>query len=557
VDVKYRDAYLNNVTLNDKTYFDSIENFRGQLLWNAADDVTVLFSADFTHDSSSGKIVQLSGNLAPELFPTLSYNPYNTNQGQNTTTDKNILGLSARVNWSLPWGTLTSISGFRDVRDVTPGISRVGDPDNQALATFSIRDKQYTQELRIAGPGTERLTWLTGLFYLHADKGEVDGYTNSLNPGTVNGGSFPVPIIGVSQNVGQAVVDQSGAAFGEVTYEIVDNLRATFGGRAQWEQKSGTSTVVADFAPGNPYDAIYPLIFANASAGYSDTWRSFTPKGMVSYQATDGLMMYVSATKGYKSGGWDTSAASDYGKSGQVIAQQLATPFQPEKVWSYELGGKYLSEDRRLQVNAAAFLADYSDMQTSQFNPQTGVFQTTNVGKARARGIELETTEAPMQWLTLGLNYTYELARYTSYVQGDGTNYTGNTIPLTPKHNVHATVDADFGVPGVSGTFDIGADYTYRTVVHFLDSNAEPAFLLNQSKFDGIVNMHTTWKSDDDLWHVSLFATNLTNRHTIVFGNDVSGFLLTPAEAANSANAVYSVVRIPTRVFGLTIRRNF
>jgi hypothetical protein len=112
-------------------------------------------------------------------------------------------------------------------------------------------------------------------------------------------------------------------------------------------------------------------------------------------------------------------------------------------------------------------------------------------------------------------------------------------------------------VPQAPGSFNMGGDYTYRTAVHFADSNTEPAYLLDGSKFDGIVNLHTTWNSDSDLWHVSLFVNNLTNRHTVVYGTDVSGFYFTPTELANSANRVYSVTRMPTRLIGLTFKRTF
>jgi iron complex outermembrane recepter protein len=555
-DVKYRDPYLNNVTLNDKTFGDTAGNVRGQLLWNPSDDLSILFSGDYTRDRSSGKIAQLSGSVEPSLYPNLSYGPYNTNQGVNSRDDKNVLGFSTRVDWNLSWGSFTSVTGFRDVRDSTP-VSRLGDPDNQALKLVTILDKQFSEELRMASPAGDRLTWLGGLFYLHSNKREDDLYTYDLNPLTANGGAFPVPIVGVSQAVHQQVLDQVGAVFGEVSYAVVDDLKVIVGGRGQWERKNGVSSIAADFAPGNPLDAFYPFVFADAAASYSDTWRSFTPKAMLTYQTTNELMLYASATEGFKSGGWDTSAASDYGKSSAVVSQELATPFQPEKVWSYELGSKYLSQDRRFQANTAVFVADYRDMQTNNFNTQTAAFQTSNVGRARAKGIEIETTEAPTQWLTLGFNYTYEAAKYTSYVEANGTNYTGNAIPLTPKHNVHLSADTKLPLSQAGGDFNIGGDYTYRTAVHFADSNSEPAYLLDESKYDGIVNLHTTWNSSSDLWHVSLFVNNLTNRHTVVYGTDVSGFYFTPTEAMNSGNRVYSVTRMPTRLIGLTFRRTF
>jgi iron complex outermembrane receptor protein len=556
VDVKHRDDYLNNVTLHDKTFGDSVANGRGQLLWEPSDSIRMLLSGDFTHDQSSGKIVRLLGSLEPSLYPNLSYNPDETNQGKNSETRKNVLGLSARVDWDNPWGTLTSITGLRRVHNDT-NWSRLGDPDNQALTTAVVQDKQYTEELRAASASGERLSWLGGLFYLHADKRENDLYTFNLNRSTVNGGAFPLPIAGVAQNVEQHIVDEVGALFGEVSYAILEPLKLTLGGRGQWERKSGSSAIAASFAPGNPFAGFYPLIFPNAAADYSDTWWSFTPKATLSYQAQEGLLLYTTAAKGYKSGGWDTSASSDYGKPSSVVTQHLATSFQPEQVWSYELGAKYLSPDRRWQANAAAFIADYRDMQTNQFNPQTGVFETSNVGRARAKGIELETTEALTNWLTLGLNYTYQLARYTKYVQSAAQNNTGNLIPETPRHSINLNAETRFVLGPALGYVTVGGDYTYRTAVHFADSNAEPPFLLDQSKFDGIVNLHTTWNSASDQWHVSLFATNLTNRHTVVYATDVSGFYLTPAEAASPANRIYSVVRTPSRLVGLTVRREF
>ena len=556
LDIKHRDNYLSNVTLHDKTYGDSVGNGRGQLLWEPSDDVRVLFSGDYTHDQSSGKIVRLSGNVEPSLYLNLTYDPDQTNQGQNSGTHKNVLGLSARLDWDASWGTLTSITGLRRVNNNT-NWSRLGDPDNQALQTAVAQDKQYTQELRAAsGPGG-RLTWLGGLFYLHADKQENDQYGLNLNPATANGGAFPFPIFGVGQNVDQKIVDEVGALFGEAGYTMVDSLKLTLGGRGQWERKSGSSSVAASFAPGNPLDAFYPLVFPDAVADYSHTWWSFTPKATLDYQVRESLLLYATAAKGYKSGGWDTSASSDYGKSSAEVAQHLATAFQPETVRSYEIGGKYLSTDRRWQVNAAAFIADYRDMQTNQFNPQTAVFQTSNAGKARAKGVELETTEAPTNWLTLGLNYTYQLARYTDYVQSAAQNNTGNVIPETPKHSIHFSAETKFAVPAVPGDFNLGGDYTYRTAVHFADANDEPTFLLNETRFDGIVNLHTTWNTSGDSWHVSAFATNLTNRNTVVYGTDVSGFYLTPPEAANPANRIYSVIRIPSRLIGVTVRHEF
>jgi len=54
--------------------------------------------------------------------------------------------------------------------------------------------------------------------------------------------------------------------------------------------------------------------------------------------------------------------------------------------------------------------------------------------------------------------------------------------------------------------------------------------VLQQSKFDGVVNLHAVWNSESDKWHATLFASDLTNRQPVVYATDVSGFYLTPTE---------------------------
>jgi iron complex outermembrane recepter protein len=555
MDIKHRDDYLNNVTLNDKTYGDAVGSGRGQLLWIPRGDLKVLFSGDFTHDLSTPKIVQLSGDVEPSLYPHLSYGANDTNQGTNATANSNVEGTSVRVEWSQPSYTLTSISGFRRVHDETTR-SRLGDPDNQAMASTGIHNTQSTEEMRIASRPGRDFSWLAGLFYLHANKRQDDLDAFDLNARTVNAGQFPVPILGVAQDIHQDIANDVGALFGESTAPIVDRLKLTLGVRGQWEHKSGSSTIAPSFAPGNPFDVVYPLIFPNASAGYSATWWSFTPKATLSYQARRDLLFYATVARGYKSGGWDTSASSDFGSSPAEVSKHLGTPFQPEKVWSYELGSKYLSAERGFELNAAAFIADYRDMQTNQFDPLTGVFETRNAGRARAEGLELETLGAPTSWLTLGLDYTYDVARYTDYVQSPLQNNSGNRIPETPRHDIHLSADTKWSLEAIPGRFSFGGDYTYRTKVYFADANSEPAFISDQSKFDGIVNLHGTWSSESNKWHAMLFASDLTDRRPVVYATDVSGFYLTPNEARNAASKIYVVTRGQSRLVGLTLRRD-
>lgn len=556
VDENRRDDYVENITLHDRTYGDERQDVRAQFLWTPSETVKVLLGGDYLKDTGSGKVVQLEGNFQPSLYPKLSYDPQVTNQGFDSPNNKTVYGLNARADWTGSWAELTSITGYRHVHDVTTW-DQLGDPTDQALETSVVLNDQVTEEVHLASLPDQKLVWLGGLFFLHADKRETDGFQRQFNPGTAfaagfAGGAFstggPLPGARLREVQDQNITDDTYAVFGEATYPLLDEVKLTLGARYSWESKSGqssdTNSSPIPIAPLNP-----PAVVAD----YSHSWDAFTPKATLSYQPMQDLLTYATVAKGFKSGGYDVTGTT---------SAALAKPFSPETVWSYELGEKFAAFDHRLVLDAAAFLARYSNMQTQQLNVVTGAFQTSNAGKASVSGIELEALGQPLPWLTLGANYAYSDARYTDYVRlnpggAPSTVLTGNRIPTVPRQNIHLTVDTTFDLEPLPGSIDFGLDYTYRSKVYYDDANSSPPFVQDGSTYDGIVNFHTTWKSDNENYSVSLWGKNITNEHTNVFGNPVTQFFATPAEAKNPKNQIYLSVVNPGRVFGVSLDAKF
>src|SRR6266403_3481917 len=100
----------------------------------------------------------------------------------------------------------------------------------------------------------------------------------------------------------------------------------------------------------------------------------------------------------------DKSGHSEVYDTSALSSQGLATPFQPEKVVSYELGIKVTAFDKRLIVNAAAYYAKYTELQVQEF--QNLQYVTGNAGVANIPGFELEGTFNALSWLTLMGNYS-------------------------------------------------------------------------------------------------------------------------------------------------------
>jgi iron complex outermembrane receptor protein len=545
VDYDHQDAYINNVVLHNKTNGTDLVDIRGQLLWRPNDKVDVLVGADYLHDWSGGYPTRLLGNFQPELFAPLSYSPYDTNQAFNGFQHRDLAGAFARVTYDSPIGTLTSITGFRYVDAKFPN-TIVGDPQNQLPTIGLVHDTQWTQEVRLTSPANQRLTWVTGLFFLHSDKQEGGPIGFFFNPGTV-AGFFATPPNDYTQNSTQKVATDSVAIFGEADYALTPTLKLTGGLRASWERKSGRSVVT--------YSIVDPTLFP-ADSRYSHSWSAVTPKVTLTYQPNPNLMAYVTAAEGFKSGGYDLSGSSA-GHSSDVVNAALATPFNQETVWNYEIGQKLTALEGRLIFNTALFDDQYSNLQTSQLVIINGVPipQTGNAGNARVAGVEIESDWAPADWVRLSATYAYMDAHFTSA----GEQFPqGSRIPYAPKDQVHLATEFHYPLPGDQGRLNFGADYTYHTKVFFDNANTAPPFLQDRSIWNGIVNAHLEYLSPGERWRVSVWGKNITAAEPVLHAADVTVLFQSVAELFSGApDALFLVKYYPVRTWGVTVTHRF
>lgn len=133
--------------------------------------------------------------------------------------------------------------------------------------------------------------------------------------------------------------------------------------------------------------------------------KIWTPRFAVNYNPTDDLLFFASATRGFKSGGWNARGTA---------ANELL-PFGPEKAWNYEVGLKSELLDRRLRVNLTAYYLDVSELQApSAFTRTDGslAFITRNFADYENKGIELEITAVPVDGLNLFASVGYQDDKY-------------------------------------------------------------------------------------------------------------------------------------------------
>ena len=79
-----------------------------------------------------------------------------------------------------------------------------------------------------------------------------------------------------------------------------------------------------------------------------------TPKIGINFAPKSNMLLYVSASRGYASGGW----------SNGILSSLKEVKFKPEYAMSYEFGGKANLPNYRLQLNTCIFYENFSDFQT-------------------------------------------------------------------------------------------------------------------------------------------------------------------------------------------------
>ncbi|VAV97882.1 TonB-dependent receptor [hydrothermal vent metagenome] len=409
-----------------------------------------------------------------------------------------VWGVSATAAWTGDDVSFKSITSYRQSKtDITI------DVDVTDLKIFDIgfleKSRSFTQELQLANTNPDKLEWIVGMFFLNEDgNGAIDILFND-------------PKIRITErNVTNAY-----ALFGQATYSLTDRLRVTGGLRFNYEKKSYNFSTTVN---GPEVDRGSPT--AN--------WTAWTPRLAVDFDITDDIMAYVSATNGFKSGGFQLGDASGY---------------DPEKLWSYEAGLKATLFDKRLRGSLGVFNYDYTNLQVVEYSG--GIATTSNAGKATVQGVEMEFVARVTEGLDINASLAYLDAKYDVFSEG-GQDFAGNTLANSPKwtYSFGAQYTADVGD---AGYITIRGDYAFRDTVNFARNNL-PQF---RAKTYTLLNARISFTTMDELWEVSLYGKNLTNNRYATY--ITSGRTAAGGESANMPITVFG----EPRQYGVRLRRNF
>ena len=402
----HTDGFLTNTFLNNKA--DRMDNgtIRLGAAWKPTERWTSRFTATLDLTRQNGY------PYAPYDPQTGILQPIAYNRESSYRRLVGTLGMSWRYDadgWSL--NSQTAFQHNNGRIEVDQDYS----PQDIFAVKMPHRQNQVSQEFTLRSTNDSRYQWIVGAFGFH----QQDHFT-----------VYTTRIASKLYEVNQNKLPTMGFALYHVsTFNIVKGLWASAGIRFDWEKNSlkNFSKKIKLTDPNEP-PILKPL---DPKDGWQITGfdasridRQITPKFTLKYQFTPFRMIYATVAKGYKAGGFNAVRETDADYA-----------YKPEHTWNYELGAKWSFLKGLLAFEASAFYIDWQHQQLSVTVPALGNV-VRNVGHSNSKGFELALNATPLPSLSLQASYGYTYAKMLEARMGVGKDYSGNMLPLVPRHTL-------------------------------------------------------------------------------------------------------------------------
>lgn len=458
--VQDREGQLTNAYL-DNQYVDYKKSsaFRGRLLFTPTEKLSIdLRAQHLDQDGGSGYFMPASEGylpLPPPEPPLMFGNPVYEIQSNRIGESFVESGeASAKLDYDLGWGTLTSITSYTDVDS-----GNDQDLDQTLVDAINIividQSQTFAQEFRLVSKSDDALRWMAGVQYFNQDR-----YRSLAT--TFLG--FAVP------PAAQDLKLEDIAVFGSLSYDFTDKFEFTLAFR---------------------YDEETP---EDKTQGRSETFSEFQPKASLAYSFKEGLLGYVTVGKGFRAGGFNNLAPGSSFEPG----------FDEETLISYELGLKGSSPTGRIRGGMSLFYIDYTDQQYFLFD-QTGTQANINVPKSEITGGELEITAIPIDSLLINLGVGYTDSEIKEYEDIPGvlvpaSEIIGKKVPGAPITSLNLSLQH---TASLSDQLDFISriDFEHRGKTYWTLDNVDTQAAYN------LTNLNVELASEH--WSARLYVHNL------------------------------------------------
>jgi iron complex outermembrane receptor protein len=451
-----------------------------------------------------------SGFMVSQYSDTYAFaNPDKINLARIAQHERAIVNTSLVAKYFADQYTITSISalqtigfGFKDLD--FPGLYHSF--YNGKVGEMLPPQKVWSEEFRINSSSDKKLQYTAGV-YAFTQKG-YEPTTNTAYE-LSNGEAAAFGLANGTYLVNRNRSNNAGiAGFGEMSYLLTNQFKATVGLRYDYESREAIFNGFGDaILYSNTTTDINPDI--KASGNYS----ALSPKLALSYTLNELSNVYATYTRGFRAGGINASS----------LPAGIRQTFDPEYSNNFEIGYKTMLANKKLSINASAFLIQWNDLQFYNLvAPFT--YARENVGDAQSAGVELEFSALPIKGFQIDGSFGYNPTEYkgfnlkrVNFATGveSTTPIGGNKLSNAPSHTIFLGAQYEYAINDKwKTTFrgeirNMGKQYT-----DIQNKIEQAAYTLVNSRVNLAYGKYS----------LSFWIQNLMNERYLAYGNPDSSF---------------------------------
>lgn len=425
---------------------------------------------------------------------------------------------NAMMEFDLKWASLLATYSHTESGSLRTGpLTAIGFTTTSALSQYIPSDiEEDSAEVRLATSFEGAWNFLAGLYFEDRKEDAVFSYLWTGTPATN-------PYVPGSRNVsfaqGSEGTIKQKAAYTEVSWNFLPSLTLTGGVRVFNYERDSVGKPTSDVLGAVP-TAIPALALST-----DDTDESF--RGNLSYTPNDHTHVYAGWGQGFRLGapgtGLSFPATCDQNGDGLVDGTSIpmtALGADRKSDWldNYEIGGKFALLDRRLNVSAAVFRMNWTDipvaLRAGEVGGSCGLTYTANAGEARSEGVEFQATYRITQPLRVDFGTSYTDARITKDAPLSGF-FKDDRLPGSPKLNANLGLQYEFGLAGHDAFVRVDSIYVgdiYGNVQQSLDT-----------KYGEYIKVDILSRISIQKFDIGLFVENLTNEDAYTFRGVAGG----------------------------------
>lgn len=553
-------AYLENTFENEDELEREDFGIRGRLLWDVTESIEADLVVDHQRIEHSGAAQEFLTGTVPQAFKdrvlalfgevvddsdTFDYK-INHRHGDRGIVDQT--GATLTFNVDLGNHTLTSISAYREFKEESTGEEVMRLPIDFLPRDGELSFENMSQEFRIASPTGQTLEYVAGLFLYEEEFTNIsafglgDDYCNiflgSIGQGdrveSCNANSRRAQLETFSQEL------SSIALFGQATFNVTDALSLTGGLRWTRDEKDGSyerlKTTNAIDRVSSPEEPSQLLETSSEAVDWLANVRYFVNKD---------VMLFATASTGFKSGGFNSNA----GSQNRIFAEETSE--------TYEAGVKSTLFNGLVTANGTLFRTQVNDFQERSFDGLS--FEVRNAGGVRLRGVELDARASPVEQLDIMVGVSYLDSVFTDFrgapglIGGPVQDLTGERRTESPEWTTSVAATWTDNIPGTDLKWFVRGEHQFVDEQVYQVNN-DP---LSRGDAYNLANFRVGLSNPTSNWKVTGFVRNAFEEgYCTRIQNQVLAGLFGGVNRAENTTVMRCIVGRP-RTFGIEASKQF